>query len=1182
MSLYLLHCIIQIIVAMKSLYLPFALWVFSILSTLSLAGQGFTEHTQTFAATYYGAAVWADYDKDGHLDFFVNGWRVGTGGVSLPSAYLYRNNGNGTFSEVTTTIQPLGASTAAWGDFNNDGYPDLAIAGNAGSSVYATRIYRNNGNGTFTDIQAPLMPLITPSIAWGDLNNDGFLDLVIVGGDNGGNGQSKIYLNNKNEGFTEIASSLVQLTNGAVAIADLNKDGLMDIVIAGRLGSFNYVTKVYLNQGGAVFAEMPLTLEASRYSAIAIADYNNDGYPDLLIAGSNNNDILHTRLYKNVAGTNFVWVPAAFTGTIQGSVAWGDFNNDGLYDIAITGSNVSTGATRVTELYLNEGNDVFTKYNGFSFPGLRRSTAYWGDYNNDGKLDLLATGYRNVSDYITKIYTNAFSNTNTPPSVPAGLTALVTGGNASLSWSAATDGQTPSESLTYNISVGSSPGASDIVNPISNLSSGRLFIPKTGNTSNNTFALLQGLTEGTYYWRVQSVDAGFEGSAFSEENVFTISDLLTATFLVRSGGQPLEGATVQIGSETQQTNASGTVVFNLNNGSYSYTVSHPFHATQNGNFTIADQSISVTIDLVQLPVFQLAFQLTDPEGPVENAIISIAGQQLMTNNLGTATINVLEGNYTYYIYSPNHNQVLDEVQVNSNMNIGIMLTPIALQTLPHTETFASPSQPVHWFNFDESGNGYRWYFAGGRAIINSDTAGPGVNVHASLISPPLQISGLSGSVKLRIRHFFDQTGINNRARIHYATDEGNWIQIAEFTSDIGTINNFVWTELLVEGLTGSASSMKFKFEYNDGGAWSEVWMIDELQFSHFNLEPYEMTTVSINKPTLAQTPVRHFPPFVFGAKGKNTGANTLQGLFLDVSENQTTIAISSPVPFFPAGYEYQFSASPAFQPNNPGAYHFLHRFIAEGVSLPALHNEVLLSIAVTDTVFATESGLLVAGVGGSAAITFGNLFHLTQADQLRSFTIGWPEITDNLTFTASLFRINMADTSIVAEVFTTPELNRNPSDSWQFTTYALNTTFDLPAGYYALMVNQTGNTSIRVGYDGESGGLFWRRTEQKLSPFQNTQWGNIALRMNVCGLYTTLNERKPALFEAYPNPAQNQLQLNYSGKQNTLIQIYDTKGKLRLEKTIVPGSNTLDLSSLSAGLYVLQAEGFSQKVIVQP
>jgi hypothetical protein len=1172
----------QIFTAMKTIKNFSIVLIISTLFSQYITAQSFTELNQTFTPTWYGAAVWADYDKDGNMDFFANGWRSGGGSTSLPSAFLYRNNGDGTFSEITTSIIPLGAASASWGDFNNDGYPDLAVAGNSGSSVYATRIYRNNGDGTFTDIQAGLTPVITPSIAWGDLNNDGFQDIIVVGGNNTSDGTSKIYLNNGNETFTELTSGLVPVTNGAVAIGDLNNDGWADIVLAGRIGSFDYTAKVYMNQGDAVFAEFPAALEPSRYSTISLADYSGDGFLDILIAGSNNSDILQTRLYKNIQGTSFQFIPTPMTGIIQGSVAFGDMNNDGLIDVVLTGSNVSTGATRVTEIYLNQGNDVFTKYLGFAFPGLRRSSAYWGDYNNDGKLDVLVSGYFNVGDFHTKIYTNNTPVANTPPLPPSGLQASVSGGGASLIWLSGLDNQTAESSLTYNVRIGFALGGADILCPASDPSTGHLFLPKNGNAGTHRGAFVQGLDEGTYYWSVQTVDGAFAGSVFANEQVFTISDLLTATFQVTSDGQnPLEGATVQIGSQQIETDENGIAVFNLTAGTFNYNVSHPFHISQTGSFTIADQSVVIPVNLVSLPTFELTFSLTGSSGAVENAIIEIAGQTLLTNTQGQASIILLEGLYPYYIFAEGYNQIWDNIAVNSNILLPIALLPITVQDLPLTELFDASNLPLHWQITDESESGYNWFFENSRAIIDSDLAGQGVNVHASLITPPVNTSAIEGRLKISFKHFFNRFGATNFARVHYSADNNPWVQVAEFSTVIGTIDNFTLTELIVDNIAGQANQVRFRFEFDDGFAWAEQWMIDEVTISEFNLLPYQMTISDLNSPKYASTPLKHFPPFDFGAKGENTGINGIPNLYLNVANLNGNVANSNTVAFFPAGFEYLFQANPPFVPTESGTYFFNHHFLAGGIDLSGPTNEALLGIIVSDSVFSTEYGDLEGGIGGSNDITFGNLYQLLQADNLTSFTIGWHEITNNVNFTVSVFEVNMADSTIISEVYTSPEIFRDPSMSEQFITWQLEEPIGLEAGFYALMVNQTGTNSIRVGYDARENGLFWRKTENKLTTFDNTQWGNVAIRMNVYDTGVGITENESIGLSVYPNPVMDKMILNYMGNSQEIVFLYDTSGKKIADFELLPGANDIDASNLSNGVYFIKINEISIKIVVQ-
>ncbi len=1154
---------------MKKIY---TLIITSLMVILSMIGnksnaQAFTEVPQTFAPTYYGAAVWADYDKDGFLDFFVNGWKSTGGSTSAPSAYLYHNNGNNTFTEVATTIQPLGAASAAWGDMNNDGFPDLVVGGNAGSSVYSTRVYRNNGNGSFTDIQGGFIGLITPAFAWADLNNDGFQDLIVVGGDAASDGQTKVYLNNKNETFTETSTGMVNLTNGAVATGDLNNDGRVDIVISGRFDSFDYRSAIYINQGGAVFTQLPAALESARYSSLSIYDYSGDGFADILLAGGNNSEVLHTSLYKNINGTDFQFIPTPMTGVIQGSVAWGDMNNDGLSDVLLTGSNVSTGATRVTEIYTNQGNDTFVKFTTFNFDGLRRSTAQWGDYNNDGKLDVLVTGYRNVSDYITKIYTNNTTNANTQPSPPSNLVSNVAGGSAVLSWTAGSDAQTNVNSLTYNVRIGSSPGASDIVTSIANSTNGKRFLPRNGNAGMTESFNISGLDYGTYYWSVQSIDGAFDGSAFAAEQVFVVSDLLTATFQVTSSGQPLAGATVSVGSQQISTNENGIAIFNLAPGSYTYTITHPFHAPFSGNFAIADQSISIPVEMVALPAFDLSFVVTGPQGPVENAQIEIAGEVITTDATGTATLFILAGTHPYYLYAEGFNQIWGEVTVNAITTYPVEAIPIAIQDLPYSEFFTSTTQPIHWLNFDETSTGYSWFFDQGRAIIDSDAAGQGVNVKASLISPPFNTTGLTSAVALTFDHFFNQAGANNTGTVFYSIDGQEWVSLVVFTQVTGTINDFETEEIVLSDVGPLGNEIRFKFSYDDGNNWSEQWMIDEVTVS--TIIAYQMTISNLLQPAYSQTPLIHFEPFVFGARGQNTGALAINDVSLNIYDGEGDVANSIIVPFFPVGGQYDFVASPSFMPVTAGSYFFMHHFVAPGIDLSGPPNMAMLRIGITDSIFATDFDETAGGFALADGIFAGNKFKLLTNDDFTSFTIGWNLITTVTSFSADLYSIHPT-TQVATLVTHINPIEVNPSSSMQLVTYPLSDEVSLSAGYYALVLRKEGAAQPLISYDGADNGKYWVLNGTILNPVSDAGVGNLMVRMNVGDLGVSITENTAISLQLYPNPITDYAIIKNNA--STLIHgdIFDINGKLLRSIDLIPGDNVLSTSDLQNGFYYLK------------
>jgi hypothetical protein len=209
----------------------------------------------------------------------------------------------------------------------------------------------------------------------------------------------------------------------------------------------------------------------------------------------------------------------------QASVALGDYDNDGDLDFLLTGLGAFDVSARV---YRNDAG-TFTNINA-GLAGAGGSSTAWGDYDNDGDLDILVTGYTlsGGSQWIARLYRNNTTSPNGAPTIPTGLTASVASGQVGLSWTAASDAQTPTAGLTYNLQVGTTPGAADVVGPMSSTSTGYRRVAAMGNSQLGTTASLNGLATGTYYWSVQAVDTAFAGSPFAAEGSFSLGTVTPA------------------------------------------------------------------------------------------------------------------------------------------------------------------------------------------------------------------------------------------------------------------------------------------------------------------------------------------------------------------------------------------------------------------------------------------------------------------------------------------------------------------------------------------------------------------------------------------------------------------------------------------------------------------------------
>jgi hypothetical protein len=416
--------------------------------TTGKAGIDFVLKNSISPVRYYyetmigGAAVF-DFDNDGFLDvFFPNGASIPSLEKSDPSYEnrLYRNNGDGTFADVTARAGVKGVGYGmgvATGDYDNDGRVDLYVCG-----VNRNQLFHNNGDGTFTDVTAragvagvhpKLGKLWAITAGWLDYDNDGRLDLFVnsyltyeiataprceiqgvpayCSPNNFDPLPNFLYRNNGDGTFTDVSEqSRIARHRGkgmGIAFGDYDLDGFVDIFVSND----SFPNFLFHNKGDGTFEEVAMPAfvaynETGKTVAGMGADFrdlDNDGKPE----------IFHTAmygdtfpLYRNLGGGQFEDVTSATRLTIPSSrlTAWGagmfDFDNDGYKDIFASCAAILDNSMEIEQrpfhlpiaLFRNNGNFTFTDVGStagaLGAPAAHRGAAF-GDFNNDGKLDVV-------------------------------------------------------------------------------------------------------------------------------------------------------------------------------------------------------------------------------------------------------------------------------------------------------------------------------------------------------------------------------------------------------------------------------------------------------------------------------------------------------------------------------------------------------------------------------------------------------------------------------------------------------------------------------------------------------------------------------------------------------------------------------------------------------------------------
>ncbi len=648
------------------------------------------ENIRSSSISHVGV-VSGDIDNDGDLDLISIGCESTSSSSCdiVDNTYVWINNGTTFFNSSTwqQNLSDVGAGSLALGDIDNDGDLDLIVSGN--EAPY-TSIYTNNG--TTFNVNLAWQSQVTGengaasySIALGDIDNDGDLDLIFPGMSS----NKVIYLNNGTSFVNcsstwgiEIIDDTSKISTGLI---DFDNDGDLDLNIMGEDSA-----RTYLNNGTSFVNDVSWGISGGDEASIAWGDIDNDGDFDEILS------TFSTIRFGINDGTGFPLDSSWNYNTLLGTLAWGsmmlgDYDNNGYLDL------VNAGSSGGAQLQIGENNgttfirDLIAEGN---LTGMRDGQILWGDVDNDGDLDLI-----DIRSWKVYISNASLITPNSAPTPPASFSSSYDNREIRLGWGNGSDAETTSNGLYYNLMVGNSTTNHTI---ISGVYGGYGDATRGGTTGgyfgnmmqrkNFTLKVDRLSASTTYYWYVQTIDTGLKAGNWSAVQSFSTpadmerpeitlnapvdgynSSSYTITFNVivtdmNLSNVSLYGNWSASGWHLNETNTSGingTYIFEKNltaygDGSYIWMIQAKDNATNIQNSSVRTFTIDTTIPNIN--------------------IVSPANNTNSTNNNLNVNYTVSDANLAYCWYSN------DSYTSNQTITCGQNITTITWAEGQHNVT----------------------------------------------------------------------------------------------------------------------------------------------------------------------------------------------------------------------------------------------------------------------------------------------------------------------------------------------------------------------------------------------------------------------------------------------------------------------------------------------------------------
>ena len=446
-------------------------------------GQSFIELTSNNYGIYSGDLIMADLDNNDTLDLILIG--VDTLGLDILRIFEMDVEGNLSLAKEIV-IPPIRNPKIQVSDLNNNGYIDLLIRGVIDDKPYFN-VLLNKTNFEFESI-ATQLPQLNGELLINDFTNNGYLDFILSGNTLGSTDIVEFYFNNEGTFVLCDTCNTLPLKNIRAMSMDVSNSGFTDFILAGLNEAGSQKFDLYKNVNNRGFNTTELPFVEFQNPVFAKGDFTQTGFMDIIIGGKiNQTDTLI--IYSNTGSVFEIAGGIKLNGNVT-EIITADLTNDGLLDILVLAGEEVT-------LYYDSGLNSYDSE--VLIPSISKGSIAIGDFDRDNDQDIIITGL-NASSNNLQILKNDYLQ-NIPPQNPDLLFSFPRGDSVKLEWNKGSDNSTLPGSLTYNVFLTDSVSS---VLPVH--SSIHRSLTDYGLQFQSNEVILKDLMPGMYEWAVQSVD----------------------------------------------------------------------------------------------------------------------------------------------------------------------------------------------------------------------------------------------------------------------------------------------------------------------------------------------------------------------------------------------------------------------------------------------------------------------------------------------------------------------------------------------------------------------------------------------------------------------------------------------------------------------------------------------------